>query len=224
MLYRIDYQNFLLHAIDYLTLSDIISIQYAVISAKMKNTGSLPNVVSLMDLYPTAEMISTYVQTEDPEILYKMYKKFMDQNDVGSKNASLFRQNVYQCLVKPVLDHNDIFIVCDRSENDYVTALARYIKEIFKLECIDLNELFQKGKVGPIYIDRTEIHDRSVKVAKESVKANYQYMETSSEGRARLLTMMSDKEKRKKLNELGITPFPGDDLDELLTDAWVDDD
>lgn len=221
MLYRIDYQNFLLHAIDYLTLKEFISIQYCIVSAKVKSTGSLTNVVMNNDMYPTAEMIDTYIQTEDPEIFYKMYKKFMDQTEEGIRaNASMFKQNVYSTFVKPVLSHNDVCIVCDRSENVYIDMLVRYINESFKLDCIDLNTLFQKGKVGPLYIDRDDIHDRSVKLAREMAKAAKESLATSKDGRDKLISIMSKKEKLKKLDELGITPYDNDDIDELLRDAW----
>ena len=222
MLYRIDYQNFLLHAVDYLTLKDFISVQYAVVSAKVKNSGCISSVVSIPDMYPTPEMIDTLIQTEDTEIFYKMYKKYMDDVENGNPNASLFKQSVYKTFIKPVLNHVDVWIICDRSENVYIDALARYIKESFKLECINLNTLFQKGRIGPIYIDRDEIHDRSVKLTREMVKATKASMSTTLEGREQLIGLMSKKEKLKKLNELGITPFDTDDIDELLKEAWDD--
>jgi hypothetical protein len=173
------------------------------------------------DMYPTAEMIDTYIQTEDPEIFYKMYKKFMDHTEEGIRaNASMFKQNVYATFVKPVLGHNDVCIVCDRSENVYIDMLVRYIKESFKLDCIDLNTLFQKGKVGPLYIDRDDIHDRSVKLAREMAKATKESLATTKDGRDKLISIMSKKEKLKKLDDLGITPYDNDDIDELLRDAW----
>lgn len=223
MLYRIDYQNFLLHAIDYLTLKELISGQYCLVSAKVKNIGRLTNVVTNNNVYPTPEMIDTYVRTEDKEIFYNMYKKFMDESESGlDSSASMFKQDVYRTFVKPVLSHYDVWIVADRSENDYIDLLVRYIKESFKLECIDLNTLFQKGKVGPIYIDRDKIHDRSVKLAREITRAAKESLATTAEGREKLIGIMNKKEKIAKLNELGITPTENDDIDELLRDAWND--
>jgi len=224
MLYRIDYQNYLGYMIDYFTLKELISIQYLIVSAKVKSTGTQSNVNHGSELYPLPEMIDAFVNSGDPAVLYKMYKdRLTDTRNLPKGMVTDMATTVYQCIVNPVLRHFDVCLICDKSENAYIDCIVKYVKETYKLDCIDLNQLFEKGKVGAIYIDRKEIHNKAVKFAKSAAIDQYKAYETSVEGRAYLLKIMSKRDKLKKLDELGITPGKHDDLDKLLHEAWVDD-
>lgn len=53
----------------------------------------------------------------------------------------------------------------------------------------------------------------------------YRSLESTKDGREKLLSKMRTKDKKRKLKELGITVTSNDtDLDKLLIDAWVNGD
>ncbi|MCM1233259.1 MAG: hypothetical protein NC489_24340 [Ruminococcus flavefaciens] len=133
----------------------------------------------------------------------------------------------YKSIINPFLEHFDIVIVCDRNENDYIDILCKLLKKKYFIEVIDLNELFSTGRVGEIYIDRKKIRDNAVDIRRNAVKQEHESLATSRDGRLKLVqSIMTKKEKIKKLNELGITVHKEDEdnLNRLLIDAWVDDD
>ena len=222
MLYRIDYQNYLLHMIDYFTPMELSNILYAIVSGKIRNGGKTVVVSSCLQMYPTVEMIQVYTETQNKEILYKMYKELLESSEYkhNKQHVGEGTYAVYQTFVKPVLDHYDICIICDRNENEYIDCLVRYIKEKFDLETIDLNVLFKKGKIGPIYIDRKEIHDECVNMNRIVMKTKFDSMASTENGRMELISKMSKKEKLKRLNDFGVTPMKDDNINELLLDAW----
>ena len=93
------------------------------------------------------------------------------------------------------------------------------------IEVIDLNRLFSKGSVGPIYIDRDDIWDKAVDIRRAAGKDQIKALESTSGGRLKLLGMMKKKNKIKKIEELGImiTSYNEKDIDSILMDAWVND-
>ena len=126
-----------------------------------------------------------------------------------------------------LMHRSDICIICSDNnwENDYIDILCEYLKEKFSLEVIDLNQLFEKGYVNEIYIDRSVIHDRLVDVARATVKAEYEAMESTRDGRAKLLKKADKKWKLNKLKELGISAdsMSMKDIDDILQTVYVED-
>ena len=51
MLYRIDFEHFLVHAIDHFTRVELNSFHYVIISAGIVNTGKAINVVKINTLF-----------------------------------------------------------------------------------------------------------------------------------------------------------------------------
>ena len=222
MIYRIDKQHFLTHAIDHFTRDELIHLKYAIISAAINNYGKATNVSKVNELYPTVEIIENYAEFKDKRIMEKMYMELLtpDKNERGINFATT---TIYKCFINPLLKNDDVVIICDRNENDYIDVLCKFLKKHFELEVIDLNELFTKGKIGPIYIDRKSIKDKAVDIRLDSLDKKRRDLETTSDGRRKLLGMMNKKEKLRKLKEIGITVNDNDNLDELLIDAWVED-
>lgn len=225
MIYRIDIQHFLTHAIDHFTMQELTHFQYAIISAKVRNQSRVLNVSKFNVLYPTPEIVTAYADYQDKKILEKMYMEMLDSEDsaTGTKWAA---NRLYTIFVKPLLDNVDVVIICDRLENDYIDVLCKYLKKRFDVEVIDLNELFSKGRIGSIYIDRNVIRDKAVDVRRAAAKEMKMSLESTSDGRLHLLNQMDKKEKIDKLKELGINVTKSDknDLDKLLIDEWVQDD
>lgn len=223
MIYRIDIQHFLTHAIDYLTSDELRSGQYLLVSAKIKNLSRADNVVKCPELYPTPEIIEAYAEYQSKDILEKMYFELLAP-DKGDKSGWI--DNVfYRFIIDPLLSHQNLFILCDEKENDYIDALCKYLKKTFAIEVIDLNVLFSKGRIGPIHIDRDEIHDRAVDIRKVALRNEQRQKSLTQRGRAELMGMMTKKEKLRKLKELGVTVDKNNDneIDDLLRIEWVND-
>lgn len=227
MIYRIDMQHYLSHAIDYFTAEELTHFQYAIISSIIKNQGTSLNVVKINELYPLPEIIIEYNEYKDISIMKKMYKDFLSpekSNDMGM-NKNQMANIFYRTFINTLNNHVDIMIVCDITENVYIDVICSILKKDYNIEVIDLNKLFSEGRIGPIYIDRDKIWDKCVDIRIQAAKDMNRAMESSSEGRERLLGMMTKKEKIKKIKELGIniTSYDKKDIDYILMNAWVND-
>lgn len=226
MVYRIDIQHFLTHAIDHFTRDELAHFQYAIISAKLKNGSRAPNVAKIVELYPSPEVVIAHAEYKDKKILEKMQMEELNsQIDTETGNDPISNR-MYETFVNPLLKHHDIVIICDQLENDYIDVICKYLKKNFEIEVIDLNELFTKGRIGSIYIDRDEIWDKAVDVRRSANKMKYKFLESSHDGKLKLLGIMTKKQKIAKLEELGINVTDADkkNLDKLLIDEWVEND
>lgn len=212
MLFRIDYERFLTHMIDHFPREILLSVQYAIISAGIRNMGRSPNCTKINELYPSTDITVSAVEYRDRDVLKKMYYDELEE----------LNNTIYRAFVMNVLRHVDIIIVCRESENVYIDILCEYIKERYKLETINLNELFINGRVGSIFLDRKAIRNKSVDVRRECAERMNRELESTEGGRAKLLTLMTRKDKLKKLKELSIIPHDDSDLDQLLTSEWVE--
>lgn len=227
MIYRIDIQHFLSHAIDHFTAEELSHFQYAIVSAVVRSGGRVPNVVKINDLYPLPEIVMEYADYKDKSIMEKMYMDYLcpkKENDLGmGKNqmANIF----YKTFINTLIGHVDVVILCDRSENDYIDVICKVLKKEYKIEVIDLNKLFSEGRVGSIYIDRKEIWDKAVDIRRAAGRDQVKALESTSGGRLKLLNMMNKKQKIEKIEELGIkiTSYDKKDLDSILMDGWVND-
>lgn len=215
MLFRIDYERFLTHAIDHFTEEELLSFQYVILGS-IPNGAKCLNVAKVNDLYPNTEIQAAYIEGIDKSVLKKIYFRQLDE----------YRNLIYMMILAPIITkHFNTVIICYKNENDYVDILVEYLKEKFSLDCIDLNELFSKGRVGAIYIDRKELYNNIVDIRIDVAKERYKSLSSTSEGRLKLLDMMDAKSKIKKLKELGIHVTKGDIkyLDKMLKEAWVED-
>ena len=226
MIYRIDMQHFISHAIDHFTAEELTHFQYAIVSAAVRNGGRAANVVKISDLYPTPEIVIEYADCKDKTIMEKMYTDYLrpkkDSDSIGiNQMANIF----YRTFVNPLLSHVDIVIICDKSENDYIDVLCTVLKKEYMIDVIDLNKLFTEGRIGSIYIDRNDIWDKAVDIRRAAGKDGMKALESTEGGREKLLQMMKKKDKIKKIEELGIklTSYDKKDLDSILMDAWVKD-
>lgn len=224
MIYRIDIQHFYTHAIDYFTLDELTHFQYAIISAAVKNGARAANVVKLNGLYPTSEMVMAYAEYHDKKILEEMYTELLVPKKGDNTQGNMWAFNtIYKSFVNPLMSHNDIVILCDQTENDYIDILCKIIKKYFKIDVIDLNKLFKEGHIGPIYFDRDEVWDIAVDVRRQAGKEEIESLSTTRDGRMKLIKLFNKKEKLNKLKELGIKVDKNDkDLDRLLIEGWVE--
>ena len=225
MLFRIDKRHFITHAIDFFTLEELYAFQYMIISAKVPCSNRCTNCRKINDLYPDIETIEEYANTGDKSILEKMYFNMLDPkkgHDIGPGRYSIL---LYQCFVDPLEKHYNLMIVCDETENDYIDALCKYLKKKFYIEAIDLNELFTKGHVGPIYIDFDQIHDKAVDIRKAAVEEEKRTIAQTRDGKARIIETLSKKQKLKMLNKYGVTINQDNkkDINTILLEEWCAD-
>ena len=101
--------------------------------------------------------------------------------------------------------------------------LLKVLKKEYRIEVIDLNKLFSEGRIGPIYIDRKDIWNRSVDIRIQANKDRDESMATSQDGRYKLLKNMTKNDKINKLKELGIDTknCKEKELNKMLMDEWV---
>ena len=225
MIFRIDLKHFLTEAIDYFSMEDLISMEYCIISSKICNGSRSTHVGRFSELYPNTESIYQYELTGDIKVLEKMYFDMVDTNDRSKDRISNHYHNImYRTFINPLLNHFNVMIVCDEAENPYVTVICEYLKQKFEIEVIDLNELFTKGKVGPLYIDRDKIRDKAVDIRRNAVKAEINSQKQTEGGRSKLLATMTKKEKVAELKKYGVDAksYSVDELDEALDAEWVD--
>ena len=226
MLFRIDRRHFLTHAIDFFTLDELYQFQYVIISAKVACSNTCLNCAKCNDLYPDVETIEEYNTTGSKTVLEKMYFDMLTPKkgqDVGPGRYSIL---LYQLFVDPLEKHYNMMIVCDESENDYIDVLCKYLKKKFAIEAIDLNELFTKGHVGPIYIDFDQIHDKAVDIRRAAVKEEQRSLSQTRDGKAKIIAeRMSKKEKMKMLKNYGVTlnEDTKKDMDSILLEEWCAD-
>lgn len=222
MLYRIDLQHFLSHAIDYFTRNELVHFKYILISAKIANLSKSENVTRKNNLWPTPEIIENYEEFKDKKLMEKMYLDFLT---ITTPDDEYIGDIIYTSFINPIINHQDVVIVCDINENDYIDVLCKHIKDVYSLDCINLNKLFSEGKVGPLYIDKNKIWDKAVDIRRIAGKKRMDGLECTKDGRMELLGLMNKKEKILKLKEIGIKTNKNDidGLDKLLIDAWVND-
>lgn len=221
MLYRIDFQHFMTHMIDYFTQDELLHCQYLILSAIVTNQKRIDNVSKIGILWPDNDSIVRYEETKNYDIFKKEYFDTLDSKITNETDVNWAGSSIYQTIIKLILDHEDVIIVCDRYENFIIDAFCEYLKKKWHAEAIDLNELFSKGKVGPIFIDRVKIRNSAVDIRRAATRDMIKSLEASSDGRIIRLRNMTRKEKKEKLRELGIKFYPGDNLDALLMDEWV---
>lgn len=220
MIYRIDFQHFLLHAIDHFTRDELVHFQYMLISSGVKCNHKVRNVVKCIDLYPRNEVVIDYGSDGDENILEA--RMFEEYDRILKESPDIF----YSYFLNMISRHIDVVIVCDKLENIYIDILSRYVKKKFNIEIVDLNKLFTEGRIGPIYLDRDEIWDQTVDIRRAAGRMMLQSLESTQDGRMKMVKeIMSKKQKLEKLRELGVKVRRDDrkNLDQLLIEAWVED-
>lgn len=225
MIYRIDYQHFLTHAIDYFPAKTLAyQFQYLLLSVAVKFNGRISNGIKVStDLYPDSDMIADYKLNENYEIFEKAYHAFLDRKPEYGQPITATSVRIYRTIVETYLNHTDVVIVCDKEENFIVDAFCSFIKKKYKIEVIDLNKLFTKGHVDSIRIDFDKTHDIAVDIRRLANNERHKELESTYDGRLKLVRLMTKKEKIKKLKSLGIkvTDTSERELDRLLMDAYV---
>ena len=215
MLYRIDYEHFLLHFIDYFTRKELISIKYIIISANVFNTDKMPMVSKAICFYPSNELTSNYQRNNDIELFNKDYFKELD-----STNYLL-----YEYLIEPLTNHEPIIIICRTKENFIIDIFCQYMLEKYKIDCIDLNQLFINGKINSIEYNHNELKETAKNIKTEHAKNWFNTCKHTIDGRKQLVNTINDKLKKKIIKELGydVKKINKSQYNEILNNDWVND-
>jgi len=224
MVFRIDYKHFLLHMIDHFSYDDLTTMQWVIISSKIANTSRTDKVVKDSELYPDIASVDEYAATGSKKILKKMYYDMIDNDkDNPYRYSNHYHNAIYGDIINPLLKNYNVTIICREEENDYIDCLCSYLHDKFKIDVIDLNELFTKGHVGPIYIDKDEIADKAVDIKRAAAKQNYESKKKTEGGRQWLLEKMSKKDKIREIEKSGSKVGHNMDekaINELLLMIW----
>lgn len=220
MLYMIDLQHFLVDMIDYFTSEELGNMQYMIISEKLKNQKKVLNVAKPYAVYPTPDMLTAYAKYKTLEVAEALYEDYFTPDDKTRWQDNI----VYTHFIAPFLNHQDVVMISDQEEFNFPLAIAKYLNKHFGLEVINLNELFSKGRIGSIYIDRKEVSNRAVDIRRVAEMHQQKNMESTEDGRANLMNLMTKKEKIRKLKSLGIKLTGNEsskEINDLLIDDWV---
>ena len=221
MIFRINMKHFLLEAIDHFSLEDLIGADYYIISAGIPNGGRSNHITKFNELYPSTEMQYDYATTGDYKVFKKRYYGMLDSDDDNrDKTSNSYHNLIYRGLINPLLQSMNIFMICKEEEDYILDALCSYLKDRFDIEVVDLNELFSKGRVGAIYLDRDKIRDKAVDIRRNALKAEFKSMKETRGGRENLLKKMSRKDKERDQTTLMVVASPKDVMSFELSDGY----
>lgn len=216
--------------IDHFTVDELTHMNFLIVSSKLNNVGRATNVVKTAFIYPDYALQEDWHLNHNEETFRRGYRKYLDtyqDNPIdkfidNGEETTVMDVFLSKYFIHPMKHHHDIVVICDESENLIVDVLCEFIKDRTAIEVIDLNELFTKGEIGPMYIDRDEIHDRCVKIARRAARDKYHSYKSTVDGRLRLLKEMKKTEKLAELRRLGYDASKSDKdkLDEMLMEAW----
>lgn len=219
MIYRIDLRHFMTHAIDYFTLQDLNYCNYVIISAKIQNGGRSDMVTKCNELYPPYDITLMFDEMRGHDEPFEaFYRELKEGKDVN------YRRIMYQFFINPLIQHQNIMIICEEIENDMVDVICKFLHKEYGVDVIDLNELFSTGRTGEIYIDLKDIWDKAVDCRREAGKEMLKSRMATADGRAELLKKLSMKEKKRQLKQQGIsiTNEEKKDIDKILLEVWGD--
>ena len=128
MLYRIDFEHFLVHAIDHFTRNELNSFHYIIISAGIINTGKMKNVVKVNTLFPVYEVYNQYLE-------FKNYDRFKENYFTQLEDYK--KDSLYRSIIKPHANHESVVLICRQAENFIIDALCEFIlKEFMRIQFI----------------------------------------------------------------------------------------
>lgn len=222
MIYRIDIQRFLLHAIDHFSFTDLYYCQYVIVSSRIKCGNKDGNCHKANPLYPLPETVARFAETGNTDLLDRELFALYDDM-IKHDHSTVF----YDLFVRTIETHTNVMVVCHEDENPYVDSLCKFLKKRFSIEVINLNQLFTKGKIDPVHYDYNKIRDKGVDIRRAATAQAVKDKASTEEGRMELLMMWKRKTKLNLCKSIGINvrkDVSDKDLDAILIDAWVKDD
>lgn len=222
MIYRIDIQNFLLHAIDHLEFVDLNYAIYGIISSAITCGMKDLRCSKFNILYPLTETVMRYADTENKDVL--------EQELMAYYEKLLFKERspvFYDLFVKPIEEHANVILVCDRCENPYLDVLSAFVKKQFAIEVIDLNKLFEDGHLNPVRYNYSKICDKGKEIREITKREEMLAKASTEDGRMELLQHWNRKTKLALCKELKLRvrkSIDDETLNALLIDAWVRED
>lgn len=199
--------------LDHFTRNEILSFYYIILGAGIKNSNKMENVLKPTWSYPDNSLIEHLFQTKDRERFIKDY----------NENLKLNQDSVFMYVVKPILRKQNVILISKKNEDIIVDGFIVFLKNIFKIDCIDLNKLFAEGDIGEISYDYDKIVEQGKDIFEKGQKAlNKERLKTEA-GRAQIFLNMTEKEKMKKLKELGYNPsrVRKSEIDQIIHDEWI---
>ena len=216
MLYRIDFEHFLVHAIDHFTRVELNSFHYVILSAGIVNTGKAINVVKINTLFPDYEIYNDYLQ-------YKNLERFKENyfNQLEDYKEDV----IYRSIISPLIKHKSLLLICRRMENFIIDVLSEYLLKEFKVDTIDLNHLFINGVINNFNFSLEEFKESCVNFKIDAAKKLVELKEKSPSGRAELFAKMDEKDKRNLIKKIGYNPknLNLEQINSIIKNEWIPD-
>jgi len=206
--------------IDYFTKNELLHFQY-VLLGKVTNNGKLESVGNCNLLYPSVDVIDIY-EEGNIKAAKKMYREYLFPKN---ENKNWIYPLLNETFINTLTLHHDVILMYTDDVKPYIDFLMEFLYDELKLEFLDLNKLFEEGKVGPLYLDLKALQKKIRPMIREEQERKNALVASTEQGRNNLLSKMNTQDKIKKLKELGIKVSKDDikekKLDKLLHDAWV---
>lgn len=201
MLFNIDYENFLLYAIDYFKREELLDFLYIIVSAGIIHPSgklSTDKIFKLSSLYPPYDIISLRENGYDDKVIKTKYYNYLKEYSV-----------IYDIVTYATIQHKNIVIICRNNENYFIDMLCDFIYDKFKLPSINLNSLFTKGKVYVKKYNHNKIIEAIknyekerkklfIKNSKANIKSDNLYIKTQA------INVMPIKDIKKSLKKFNI--------------------
>lgn len=213
--------------IDWFDYPIMTSIYWVVLSYEIGWTGRNNKVWKPSSdnggIFPPGSIIDYYDETRDYATSKKMYWDYLMKRE-NELDIPCAVADIYKHVIAPTKHHCNVCIVYTEPETWVCDALGEFIKDKFAVEMVDLDHLFKHGWVKGFYLDLELIREKSSEIELTSKLLDIHDKIQTSSGRAELMSKMSKKEKIKLLKDLGIKASKSDDVDRMLTEAWVQSD
>ena len=208
MLYRIDFEHFLVHAIDHFTKYELNSFHFIIISAGIVNTAKVSNVTKINTLFPNGEIFNQYMESHNLTRFNEFYKNQLDD----------YEPVFYKSIISPLDHHKSVVLICRQAENFIIDYLCKYILEKYKIDTIDLNHLFIHGVINDFNFDLDEFKKICIEQKIKSGKELIELKKQSPAGRTELFEAMKKKDKIHLIKEIGYNhkKLNNDNIDKII--------
>lgn len=201
MLFNINYENFLLYAIDYFKREELLDFTYVIVSAIIPHrTSKLPvnKIYKLSSIFPPCDIVSLWMDGYDDGTIKTKYYDYLKDSNV-----------IRDIVTSVAIEHKNIVIICKKEEDYFINIICDFIYDEFKLPSINLNSLFTKGGIYVKRYNRNKImeaiknYEREqkklfIKNSKADIKSDNLYIKTQA------INAMSIKDVKKSLKKFNI--------------------
>lgn len=222
MIYRIDFQTFLLHGIDYFTREELMDMKYMLVTLKLMNGGAVRDkVTKYIDVVPN-NIVGEFDPNTEKEKFRRAYLSMLKERNYIDETLSI-TASIYKNILHPLVNHEDRMLMCDQTENYMLDIFCEFLKDKFNVDVINLNKLLLEGDHDTVKYKYQHYKNLCHKIHKEVADQYSRDQCSTSKGRKKILKKWSSDQKARQLKMLGVNAkkYNKKDYDKILTDLWV---